>query len=207
MNGSLNGPCNFFMLALLVMFFTWPMAAFYGNFIYGPWLWPSMHVSLPLLPFDGLLQHIRELVHPAEGRHALFRSQATARAGCLSSMTFTEDKILCSQFMLWHIPKAWALLSDTCVAIMHSMNTPCISSLTKPSNLARGVAQLLEGLLKERAILCMHNKWANIMLHKFTKHVETQPIHSHAYTWFCWASLAKHASSINSTLVYLNMCV
>ena len=67
---------------------------------YGPWLWPSMHVSLPLLPFDGLLQHIRELVHPAEGRHALFRSQATARAGCLSSMTFTEDKILCSQFML-----------------------------------------------------------------------------------------------------------
>ena len=101
-----------------------------------------MHVSLTLLPFDGLFQHVRQLVHPTDGRHALFRSEAAARAGCLSSMICTEDKILCCQFMLW------ALLSDTCVAIMHSMNTPCISSMTKPSHLLRRLAQLLEGLLK-----------------------------------------------------------
>ena len=69
-----------------------------------------------------------------------------------------------------------ALLSDTCVAIMHSMNTPCISSMTKPSDVASRLPQLLEGFLKNMRYSAF-TRWANIMLHKFTKHVDTQPMH------------------------------
>jgi len=188
------------MLLLLVKLFTWPMAAFQGIILW--WLWPSMAISLPS---DGLFQDVRQLVYAPDRCHALLRAQAAAGAGCLSSMTCTDDKILCCQFMLWlFIQHARALLSDTCVIIMHSMHTPCIWCMTKPSNLVRGLAQLLEGLLKNVRYSAF-TRWANIMLHKCTKHVEIQPIHSHAYTWFCWASLAKYASS--RTLVNLHMCV
>ena len=59
--------------------------------------WPSMPISLP---FDGLLQDIRELIDPTDCRHALLRAQAAAGAACLSSMSCTEDKTLCCQIML-----------------------------------------------------------------------------------------------------------
>lgn len=88
MNPSLNGPCSCYVsFAIIVKLFTWPMAAFQG-------IWPSMAChglpwpSMPIsLPFDGLLQDIRELIDPTDCRHALLRAQAAAGAACLSSMS------------------------------------------------------------------------------------------------------------------------
>ena len=84
------------MLVLLVKLFTWPLAAFQGIILW--WLLPSMPISLPS---DGLFQDVSQLVYAPDRCHALLRAQAAAAAaGCLSSMTCTDDKILCCQFIL-----------------------------------------------------------------------------------------------------------
>ena len=202
MISCLFGPCSCYAIAMLAHLFTWPMATL-RRFIHESFLTTN---GLFSLPFDRLFQDIRELIHPTDGRHAFLRAQWAAWARCLSLAMWTDEQIFCCQLMLWLSQHACTLHALWNVRRHHAFNAYSMyfmyGQATSPL-VSRSCWKVSSMNVPHAA----NTKFANIMTHKFTLHECRYSNSTFPYAWVCWASLAKHASCIHETIVYLHNCV